>query len=109
MSRPAFRIDIHVAGELSVIEQVCRRYCQQTGWGFAVQSQRFVYCGGQEDGARIGIVDYPRVPRSNEELWQKARDLARLLLVECCQHSVMIEGPDVTEWISIRDEVASAR
>lgn len=103
---PTCRVDLHLAGELSVIEQTCREYCHRVGLCVTVQPQRFLYTGGQEDGARVGLIDYPRFPKGEDALWSHAHALALLLADRACQHSVLLEGPTRTVWLSRRDEGA---
>lgn len=105
----SYRLDIHIAGDVAVIEQACREYCHAVGLCVTVQPQRFIYTGGQEDGARIGLLNYPRFPTERDALWDKARDLVHRLLDRACQLSVLIEARDRTEWISLRDENPAAK
>lgn len=93
---------IYISGPLSVIEQTCRQECMK-GLCVTVDPTRFIYTGGEETGAAIGLVNYPRFPVSNEDLYLKAECLALTLLETTCQHSVMIVTPDKTVWHTKRE------
>ena len=67
----------------------------------------YVYKNGQESGVIIGIINYPRFPRSQDELWTVAVELTNLLMIELCQSSATIETPESTHWLSTRENEQS--
>jgi len=95
-------VKIYIAGPLSVIEQVCRRECMQ-GLCVTVEPTRFIYTGGEETGAVIGLVNYPRFPKEPAEIHETALKLAVAILDETYQDSVLIMAPDYTDWLSKRE------
>jgi hypothetical protein len=97
------RIDIWLCGNKEVIAQACREYCYKVGLCVTVQEADFIYTGGEEKGVRIGLVNYPRLPSSHDDIWQKAYDLADILIERACQHSVLLVGDTQTVWKSRRD------
>jgi hypothetical protein len=63
----------------------------------------FIYKGGREDGAIVGLIQYPRFPASEDDIVKKATDLAETLKarfkqlrvsVMTPQHVFMIGDPD---------------
>lgn len=108
-TEPTFTADIYLAGDLAVIEQRCREFCLRVGLCVTVSPTRFVYTGGQEDGARVGLVNYPRFPKGADEVSELAKLLALELIDAACQHSALVVRPDQTVWVSRRDECPAAK
>lgn len=104
-----FRADIFLAGDIDVIRQTCREYCYRVGLCVSVSACDFIYTGGEEAGARVGLVNYPRFPTTPDELVEKARTLAVDLMRRACQHSALVVTDDETIWISVRDENKAAK
>ena len=96
-------VEIHVAGELSIIEQVCREYCMK-GLCVTVTPERFIYTGGQEDGAVIGLINYPRFPTTQEAVWDSAIELALAIRDRSCQWSVLVMDHNYTVWLTNRED-----
>lgn len=93
---------IYLSGPLHVIEQVCRRDCLREGLCVTVEPTRFIYTGGEEVGAVVGLINYPRFPSSQEEITNRAMALAKALLEETFQHSVLVMTPAMTHWLTTR-------
>lgn len=96
------RFDIFMAGDITQAKKVCREYCFSIGLCVTVDPTTYIYTGGEEEGFRVGLINYPRFPSTKEALGETARDLAQCLLIQLCQHSYSIVGPDETEWFSRR-------
>lgn len=94
---------IHIAGNLAVAEQACREFCMDVGECVTVTPTNFIYKGGEEIGVIVGFINYPRFPRSAQEIDQRAKSLADKLMVALCQSSYSIETPTLTTWFSRRD------
>lgn len=92
---------IYIAGDIRDIESCCRKFCMK-GLCVTVRENRFIYTGGQEDGAEVGLVNYPRFPSCPDGIFINARGLAIKLIDDCCQLSALIVMPDKTIWISKR-------
>jgi ferredoxin len=95
---------IWIAGDAAVARQVCREYCMTVGLCVTVTPTDFIYTGGQEAGVVVGLLNYPRFPDKPPALAEKAMQLAGRLRAALCQHSVLVEGPDITTWISEREQ-----
>lgn len=96
------RFDIFMAGDRAQAKQVCREYCFSVGLCVTVEPVSFIYTGGEEAGFRVGLINYPRFPTTEEALHQRASELADCLMQRLCQHSYSIVGPRETEWFSRR-------
>lgn len=99
------RFDIFMAGDLAEAKQVCRGYCFAVGLCVTVEPLTFIYTGGEEAGFRVGLINYPRFPATEDALHQRAMELADRLMKQLCQHSYSIVGRE-TEWFSRRPESA---
>lgn len=89
----AFSVTIHIAGELDIIENVCSQYCTNIGLCVTVTPTKYIYKAGEEVGARIGLINYPRFPEDSMYIISKAKALAELIASACGQISYTIETP----------------
>lgn len=101
---PTFEAKIYIAGSLERIKQVCADYCLKVGFCVTVEPLEFVYTGGMESGARIGLINYPRFPSEPEAIRTNAYALAERLRSELAQQSYSIVFSDETVWNSIREQ-----
>ena len=98
------RFDIFMAGDIAWAKQVCREYCFQYGQCVTIEPVTYIYTGGEEEGFRVGLINYPRFPDNKSGLYETAVAVAERLLDRCCQHSYSIVGPDETVWFSRRPQ-----
>lgn len=84
-----YQVDIHIAGNLMTIEEVCAEFCER-GACVSITPQTFVYTAGRETGAKVTFISYARFPKDDDELFNQAEQLARLLLEKCHQHTCTI-------------------
>lgn len=99
---PTFWAKIFIAGDINVIKQVCREHCFEIGLCVTVDPTTYIYTGGEEAGAVIGLINYPRFPASSVDIIEKAESLAQRIMERCCQQSFSIMTPDKTLWYSRR-------
>lgn len=99
---PTIRFEIFIAGDLDQAKQICRAYCFDVGLCVTVEPVAYIYTGGEEAGVRVGLINYPRFPSTEPELFAKAEGLASRLLEGMHQHSYSIAGPAETVWFSRR-------
>ena len=93
---------IYLSGPIDIIEQECRKYALEVGLCVTVDQTKFIYTGGEEFGACVGLINYPRFPSTRVALDEKAHDLAMRILKATAQNSVLIMNPESTRWFSIR-------
>lgn len=96
------RFDIFIGGDLAQVKQACREYCFSEGLCVTIEPVTFIYTGGEEEGVRVGIINYPRFPSTYNLLRETATNLAQKIMERCCQNSYSIVGPDTTEWFTRR-------
>src|SRR5690606_14486854 len=95
-------VTVHMAGDIDTAKRWLRRRSYERGLCVTVQPTTFVYTGGEEAGFSVGLVNYPKFPSDAASLCNVAREIAHGLIVECCQRTALVVGPDVTEWMSIK-------
>lgn len=93
-----YEIKIHVAGEIKAIETVCRIFCLR-GYCVTVTPTNYIYTGGNETGAVVGIMNYARFSKSQEEHNAAALDLAKRLMNDCFQRSCSVVTPTETRYL----------
>lgn len=89
---PAREVKIYIGGDLTAIHTVCRFFCADR-MCVTITPTTFMYAGGSETGASIGLINYARFPESAEDLDKKAFVLAKKLMNYCCQKSCSICTP----------------
>jgi len=99
-----FEINIFISGPLAAIEDVCRAEMRREDYCVTVTPTRFVFGGGDQEGARVGLLSYPRKPCPDAVLRNRAEKLARELLDGLHQNTALIVDPDTTTWISVAEE-----
>jgi hypothetical protein len=101
---PTYWARIYIAGDIAMIKQVCREHCMEIGLCVTVDPTTYIYTGGEESGAVVGLINYPRFPSDQEAIYARALDLAEKLMERCCQQSYSIVTATDTVWFSRRPE-----
>lgn len=99
-----YTVDIFVAGVLADAKRICQAHCLDVGLCVTISPTDFIYTGGSERGVRIGLVNYPRFPKPQDEVWGQAELLACKLIEGLYQHSALLVASDHTLWITRRAE-----
>jgi len=97
MQAATYQVSIFIAGDLQQIKQVCREYCM-TGLCVTVTPTDYIYTGGEESGAIIGLINYPRFDKVPVDINADALALGQALLKRCCQKSFSIMTPTTTTY-----------
>lgn len=84
-------------------KNLCEEYCDSVGLCVTFTETTFIYSGDSEPGLIIGLINYPRFPKSKNEIRRIAFDLARELQVLFCQKRVSVVFPDKTIMIGDLD------
>lgn len=93
-------IKIYIAGDINAIKQTCREFCMDVGLCVTINEIDYIYTGGEEKGVEIGIINYPRFPKKETELFTQAKELGHLLIEKACQKSFSIMTPNNTHFYS---------
>jgi hypothetical protein len=99
-----FWVRIYMSGPIEIAKQVCRAECRKEGLCVTIEPTTFIYTGGEESGFVIGLIQYPRFPKPEPELFDRAVALARVLLDTTHQHSALVMGADKIRWMSNREQ-----
>lgn len=81
---------------LAEVEEFLRTYCNETGFCVTVTSMKYIYKNGEEPGAAIGIINYPRFPSNPATLKERALFIAEKLMALLEQGKVSVVFPDET-------------
>jgi len=84
------------------VHGVCRTFCNKVKLCVTVTPTTYHYVDGRENGAIVGLINYPRFPATPAEIKQKAIDLARILKKDLKQKRVSIVMPNETIMIGER-------
>jgi hypothetical protein len=93
-------INIYIGGDVGQIKQVCREYCKDTGFCVTVTPTTYIYTGGEEAGAIVGLINYPRFPSDPTGQLYRGYELAKKILNHCNQKSFTISTPKRTYWFT---------
>jgi len=98
-----YTASIFVTGE-NVVE-ACQKYCNTRGLCVTITETLHVYTGGQEKGYIIGLINYPRFPKSTSELEEIAHDLAHYVFEQTnYEGSFTIQTSVETAFVSNRPQ-----
>ncbi|MBD9542231.1 hypothetical protein IB276_22560 [Ensifer sp. ENS04] len=100
---PSHPVTIHIAGDYHAARGICRKFCDDVGLCVTVTPTVYIYTGGQEEGIRVGLINYPRFPKMPTAIEAYALELAYRLRDGLHQESFSIEAPDHTTWYSWRE------
>ena len=103
ISEKTFTAEIHIAGDISRIREICGDYCE-SGFCVSITPTEYVYTYGREAGAIVGIINYPRFPRTSDQIKSKALELAEIIIIGAHQGSCSVVCTDETFFISRRSE-----
>jgi len=78
------------------INRLCQAFVNDNPGCVTITPTTFVYVGGQEPGAAIGLINYPRFPKACAWLKTNALALAAVLLGSLKQNRVIVVMPDET-------------
>lgn len=99
-------VHLYIAGDIDTAKQLLRRECYPPNEGLCVtvEPTTFIYTGGEEQGLVVGFVNYPRFPKTPDQLWRRAVSVAFKLMPALCQWTCLLVAIDRTEWFSLRPE-----
>jgi hypothetical protein len=101
---PSHSVTVFIAGDLATARASLRRQCMEEGLCVTLTATEFVYTSGMESGVAVGLQNYPRFPKSREEIKARALAIAHILIRDLYQSSALVVAPDETIWINNRPE-----
>jgi hypothetical protein len=94
--------DFIMEGRRDRLEGMCKGYCDEVGLCVTITDTTFIYKDGNEPGAIIGLMNYPRFPEEkglrmeDTKIRKHSMKLAEYLMVAMNQYRVSIMYPDET-------------
>lgn len=95
-----YTAEICCAGNYELAKETCQNYCDLIGLCVTIEKCEYIYTGGNENGIKIRLVNYPRFPKENEEIIKLAMQLALLLIKKLDQQTALIITPEKTIWLN---------
>ena len=86
------------------VEKICDAYVNDVKDCVTITPTQFRYVDGNEPGVIIGWINYPRFPRTLDELTQRALKLADVLMYGLGQNRVSVVAPDNTYMLEAKTE-----
>jgi len=78
------------------VRDVCQAYCDEVGLCITITETEFIYTNGRENGAIVGLINYPRFPSTPEKIRAHAIELGNRLLSAFNQYRLSIVFPSDT-------------
>jgi len=97
--RPAYNQHItntELNGRKIYAFDVCQKYCDKIGLGLTFTETNYIYTNGNEPGLIIGLINYPRFPKDEQDIHKTSQELGKILLKELEQERLSIVYPDIT-------------
>lgn len=95
-------VRICLAGPIEVAKQIIREECLREGLCVTIEPTTYIYTGGEEEGYIVNLINYPRFPKEDHEILDRAINLGKVLRDRTFQHSVLVLAPDTTYWFTNR-------
>ena len=95
-------VDIYMAGDYKHAKQVCRMYCEETPYCFSLTKVDYVYHGGEEEGFKVTLINYPRFPSEHDVLEEHAIAVAKVLAEVLHQGSYTIVSKNLSKFYTRR-------
>lgn len=91
--REGYSDAVHTYSEL---KDICQDFCNKNPLCVSISPVNYIYVNGEEDGASVTLINYPRFPSNPKDITQKAIDLAKVLKKRFNQNRVSIVTSDKT-------------
>lgn len=75
---------------------ICKEYCDTVGLCVAIEPVHFVYTKGDEYGAKITLINYPRFPKESKDILLTAHEIGTILMKSFKQYRISIVTNDNT-------------
>lgn len=85
---------------ITAVEDICQKFCDDVGFCVTVTPTKYIYSNGWEQGAIVGIINYPRFAQSATTLENRALLLATELMLGLDQKRVTIDFPSHTTMLT---------
>jgi len=100
----AYKVEIFIGGDHGTAINTCVDYATRVGLCVTVEPTIYCYRGGYCDGVRVGLINYARFPKSQEQIWNTAVELAEHLQIALGQGSFTVQDHKQSLFYSEREE-----
>lgn len=94
-----------VIHDMNEVRQICQEYVDTVGLCVTLTGTHYIYSKGEEPGAVVGLINYPRFPCSEEGLKEHALNLASRLRKKLEQKRCSVVMPKETIMLGEEDTV----
>lgn len=98
---PTFWAKIYIAGDIQCIKQTCRLFALCNTTCVNVVETSYIYSGGEESGAIVELLRYPKKMQDEEVIVALAHRLAVMIREACNQKSYTLVTPTTSKWITV--------
>jgi hypothetical protein len=95
----SYNVTVYVGGDVADARRSLRRQTWEAGLCVTVVPCDFVFTGGMESGVAVGFINYPRFPKSPDEIWNRAVEVAVQLRTDLYQKTACVVAGDRTLWL----------
>jgi hypothetical protein len=81
---------------LDKAKTICQDFVDEQGECVSLTPTEYIYTNGNEPGVIVGFIQYPRVPKYEGDILDRALSLAGLLMIGLSQFKVTVIAPDKT-------------
>jgi len=81
---------------LDELRKICQDFVDKVKLCVTINSTEFIYVNGNEPGAWIGLIQYPRFPKEEYQLIHDSFELARIIMKKFGQYRVSVVTRDKT-------------
>ena len=78
------------------LKMICQKFCDENSLAVSVEETSFIYKNGNESGAKVRFINYPRYPATKPVILTRAMILAKILKDLFSQHRVSVITTDKT-------------
>lgn len=101
-SCPTIWARIYIAGPKHKAEDICRKWVEQ-GACINIYETNYIYKYGEQTGVVVELINYPRFPKTPDQLLEQATELGFLLLEGMSQGSFTVQTDKETTYYDRRD------
>lgn len=95
-------VELYIAGPIEQATQLLRKRFADEGNCVSIYPTKYIYSMGEETGYVVKFINYPRLPKAEEEIFKNAKEIADQLLIETGQGSYTLVTPSESYFISRR-------
>lgn len=105
MTASAYKVEVFIgADDFNLATDLCTDFCTKVGLCVTVEALNFAYSNGSCAGVRIGLINYARFPKSQEQIWDTALGLAHFLKQSLGQGSFTVQDHEQSYFFTTRIE-----